>query len=331
MITEVLQKIQNELPVAVKEPFKGHSLANYIRNEGKDLIKENVPEYFQGYKFKGSPGESGWVKHKDCWIGVFNPEVCTGKSFANKGYYVVYGFPIDSRYVTFGINQSYGEAQTRYKKKWKIMLETHADQMRARIPDYSNRFEEGTPVYTKEDGERYYKSGFVYHKVYDVDNLPPEEELIEDLAIMLEAYKELFENGGRDMDADVRKQAETTHQAEPEEEEWESQESLVLKQHKGYERRNDNDIRKLKEKLNYPPCEICGFDFEKKYGTKYIEAHHIVPISEMKRKGLLSRKIKEKDIAMLCANCHRMIHRYKDLSVEDLKKLYLKNEKRDKR
>ena len=40
---------------------------------------------------------------------------------------------------------------------------------------------------------------------------------------------------------------------------------------------------------------------------------------------------REKDIAMLCANCHRMIHRYQDLSVEDLKELYIKNEKRDKR
>ena len=42
----------------------------------------------------------------------------------------------------------------------------------------------------------------------------------------------------------------------------------------------------------------------------------------MKKKGQTSRKIKEKDIAMLCANCHRMIHKKNPpLSLEELKKI----------
>lgn len=65
-------------------------------------------------------------------------------------------------------------------------------------------------------------------------------------------------------------------------------------------------------------CEICGFDFEKVYGSigsGFIEAHHLKPISMMKdgEKTLLE------DIVLLCSNCHSMVHRKKPwLSKEEL-------------
>jgi 5-methylcytosine-specific restriction protein A len=328
VISEVLRTIIGELPTAINEPFKDNYLADYIRNEGPDLIREKISEEFSSYKMKGSAGQTGWVVDKDCWIGIFNPEVSRGKKYASQGYYVVYGFPLNSRYVTFGIGQSFTEAEEKYgRKNWESMIELHAVQMRAKIPSFESRFSTGEPEYKKEDGEKYYKHGFVYNKVYDIDSLPDEEELVQDLELMLQAFKELFEKGGRDIDADLRKQQEDTQSIEPEEEVWESEDSLVLKEHKKYERKNNNAIQKLKEKLDYPPCEVCGFNFEKEYGTKYIEAHHIIPISEMRKKGQTSRTIREKDLAMLCSNCHRMIHRFKELSVFGLKELLSKDKK----
>lgn len=59
-------------------------------------------------------------------------------------------------------------------------------------------------------------------------------------------------------------------------------------------------------------CQICGFDFHKTYGDigrNYIEAHHTKPVSEMKE-GDVTRI---EDLAMVCANCHRMLHRKKPL------------------
>lgn len=54
-------------------------------------------------------------------------------------------------------------------------------------------------------------------------------------------------------------------------------------------------------------CEACGVDLEQVYGDTargYIECHHIVPLSlTPPRHSRLS------DLALLCANCHRMIHR----------------------
>jgi len=63
-------------------------------------------------------------------------------------------------------------------------------------------------------------------------------------------------------------------------------------------------------------CEICNFSFIEFYGEEYIECHHIVPIN----KG--ERITKLEDLALVCSNCHRMLHRKINgnyLSVEKLK------------
>lgn len=56
-------------------------------------------------------------------------------------------------------------------------------------------------------------------------------------------------------------------------------------------------------------CEACGFNFFEVYGDigkEYIEAHHLMkPVSSMKDGDVT----KIEDLAMLCANCHRMVHR----------------------
>ncbi len=69
-------------------------------------------------------------------------------------------------------------------------------------------------------------------------------------------------------------------------------------------------------------CQCCGFNFEKKYGDLgkgFIHVHHNKPVSESGP----TRPDPEKDMSVLCPNCHAMIHRDKTntLSVEDLKKI----------
>ena len=59
-------------------------------------------------------------------------------------------------------------------------------------------------------------------------------------------------------------------------------------------------------------CEVpkCGFDFEKRYGelgSGYAQVHHKIPLNKAPPEG---RKIVLKDLAVVCANCHAMIHRY---------------------
>ncbi len=67
-------------------------------------------------------------------------------------------------------------------------------------------------------------------------------------------------------------------------------------------------------------CEVCSFDFGLTYGERgsdYIEVHHVLPLH-------ISGEVRTKlsDLVMLCANCHRMIHRGKQwLTPEDLRAL----------
>lgn len=197
MLTDVLTKIITELPSAIKEPYTNHPLANYIRGEATDLIKKATPAKYHNFKFKGSAGMTGWVKNVDAWIGIFNPEITVG---ASKGYYIVYGFPHNSNFIRFGIGQAFEEAKNRYgSKSWEEVIDNLARICQLEIPSYADRFPSGKVEFSNHEGEGYYRSGFVYHRVYDVNNLPDESELVKDLEVMLDAYKDLFELRGSEL------------------------------------------------------------------------------------------------------------------------------------
>ncbi|UDI95286.1 HNH endonuclease [Pseudomonas sp. IAC-BECa141] len=51
-------------------------------------------------------------------------------------------------------------------------------------------------------------------------------------------------------------------------------------------------------------CEICNLDFREKYKVDYIEAHHKVPVSTFAS----GTKVTVDDFALLCANCHSVVH-----------------------
>ena len=55
-------------------------------------------------------------------------------------------------------------------------------------------------------------------------------------------------------------------------------------------------------------CSICGFDFEKAYGSigkGFIHVHHIVPISSIGKEYKLDVL---RDLIPVCPNCHAMLH-----------------------
>jgi 5-methylcytosine-specific restriction enzyme A len=68
-------------------------------------------------------------------------------------------------------------------------------------------------------------------------------------------------------------------------------------------------------------CEVCGFDFAICYGTRgigFIECHHTKPVETLAE----GHKTHINDLALVCANCHRIIHRMRPwLLVTDLKEL----------
>lgn len=68
-------------------------------------------------------------------------------------------------------------------------------------------------------------------------------------------------------------------------------------------------VRKKKGKLE---CEVCGFVFNADYGenigNNFIECHHKDPVAQSGKK-----KITVNDLALVCSNCHQMLHTKKPI------------------
>ncbi|MGH7720295.1 MAG: HNH endonuclease [Gemmatimonadaceae bacterium] len=82
---------------------------------------------------------------------------------------------------------------------------------------------------------------------------------------------------------------------------------LAIERDRSLVKRKKNQVQRLTGQFE---CEACGFDFARKYpalGSDFCEVHH--------RRGLAARGAAREttldDLAILCSNCHRMIHRTK--------------------
>jgi hypothetical protein len=99
---------------------------------------------------------------------------------------------------------------------------------------------------------------------------------------------------------------------------------LITRSHKLHERKplpSMNKKKKVLENTGKLACEVCGFDFHTTYGElgrNFAECHHLVPLSELTE----SKHTRPEDLAIVCANCHRMLHKASPLkTIEELKNI----------
>jgi len=97
---------------------------------------------------------------------------------------------------------------------------------------------------------------------------------------------------------------------------------ILARLHRARER-NARAARKKKDQVlsetGRLSCEVCTFDFREFYGDMgygVAECHHDVPISDPRG----SRRTKLSELAIICPNCHRIIHKRRPwLRVEALR------------
>lgn len=101
----------------------------------------------------------------------------------------------------------------------------------------------------------------------------------------------------------------------------------ILRLHKSRER--SSKLVKLKKKqiikdTGKLACEVCSMDFKATYGDLgigFAECHHKNPLSLREE----NKETKLSDLAIVCSNCHRMLHRKRPwLKIEALKDIYTK-------
>ncbi|MCX2742043.1 MrcB family domain-containing protein [Pontibacter anaerobius] len=273
-----------------RQAFAGNPLADQMRHEFPELINRILSDQTR-YKVVGSPGKGNWT---DCpWIAIFDTLVT---DTAQSGYYPVFLFKADMSGVYLSLNQGVTEVKDYYKSEARNVLKLRAEDYRAKIDLDTNDLLE-INLSSINSNARLYEAGNIIARYYPADNLPNETELIADILHFLHLYEELNFN---DTHVDENKGLTATEK----------------KQYRLHFRieRNSRLSKKVKEYKGYV-CEACEFDFTTKYGDlgrKFIEAHHLTPISNL---GIGQYKINiQTDFAVLCSNCHSMIHRLDDPS-----------------
>jgi 5-methylcytosine-specific restriction enzyme A len=103
---------------------------------------------------------------------------------------------------------------------------------------------------------------------------------------------------------------------------------ILTRLHKQKERNRkvvEQKKRKVLQETSRLLCEVCDFDFAKTYGNLgygFAECHHIVPIAQLDEQ----HHTRLADLAIVCANCHRMIHKSRPmLTTQELRAIVKHN------
>ena len=302
LFEEPLEKYEQ----ATNEEFTKHWIANKFRNDYPDEIRELIINSDR-YKIEGSPGKGNWTHCP--WIAILDKIITHSPQ---KGYYPVILFKRDMTGFYLSLNQGVTEIMENYKREAKSVLKLKAEDFKAKIGYTPPNFKElEIDLNGSSNTVKLYEAGNIIAKFYSKDLLPDEVAFRADLNEILEIYEMLIFNDNSTIE-------EEKDEKQIGKEGIENFKKLRL--HYRIER-NQALIKKVKKLKGYV-CEACDFSFEEKYGdlgSEFIEAHHLVPVSNLKGKELTLDA--EKDFAVLCSNCHRMIHKTDDPSdVENLRR-----------
>jgi 5-methylcytosine-specific restriction enzyme A len=182
--------------------------------------------------------------------------------------------------------------------------------IRARLKDHVTGFDvydlelESTATLPKD-----HEAGHAFGRQYGLDALPAEETLRFELQAICRAYLALTYRGGLDPSAE----GPTPGQGE----DLPAETLIEVRRYRMHQRieRNPKASRAAKQ-VHGTVCQACGFDFVSAYGELgkgYIEAHHLKSLSSLQEGVPVTYDIKS-DFVVLCANCHRMIHKMPDSS-----------------
>ncbi len=298
-----LALVLEEYKAATATTYKGNPVAGFLRQELPETVRwaiaNSIPERADDFLVKGSSGAGQWASCP--WCVVLDPIITESPE---RGFYPVYLFREDFSGVYLSLNQGVTDIREQYKAARKDALRSRASDFRSRLGKA-----EIEGMLTGIDLRPANKSGFsadyeegnIVAFFYPADGLPSNETLVADLAKMIGKYDLLISSTAAGLGTTL----------EPEE-----QDNALIEDHTAFRlhraiERNPRIASKVKEVHGFG-CEACGFSFPETYpgigNSLYIEAHHLVPVSELKGKKV-SRNPKT-DFAVLCANCHRMIHRY---------------------
>jgi 5-methylcytosine-specific restriction protein A len=298
-VRQAVQYVLEQYPGAMAGPQKDSAVAAFLRRDFPTALRE-VVDPVGDFIVKGSPGGGQWARSP--WVAIFNPLIT---DTAQRGYYPVYLFREDFSGVYLSLNQGVTAVKNRYHARAKQALSARAIDFRARLgalpPSFSMDSIDLKPSSSDNDSA-FYEAANICATFYDGASVPTDSRLTRDLTAILGTYSAIS-------DADPDLDSAAVEGDEPRTDDPFDEDHTRLRAHRRIER--NPAVSKRVKKAQGLVCKACEFDFRSCYPgierNEYIEAHHLVPIAELK-----GQKVKRDpfvDFAVLCANCHRMIHR----------------------
>ena len=289
-------------PSAHTQKFEKHPLGIFVRTSLSAAIKRVCEDRLL---VTGSVGNGTWAETS--WVAIFDPRITKS---AQNGVYVVYLFDQGGRHVYLSLNQATLEVYEEYKKLYRQVLEDRAVSTRELLSPYniSDLIQGPLDLTGKGRFTIGYCAGNILAIKYELTSIPNETDLVHDLNRMLHLYSTYVavKNGEVGESEELPDSINTGQEAEK------------YRWHRRAER--NQRLSADAKKFHGSTCKVCGFNFEERYGERgrgYIEAHHIVPFADLAKEPEPVTLDPKTDFVVVCANCHRMLHRTKPAILPD--------------
>lgn len=330
-------------------------VAQVLINEIPDIIRANITSNLivEGSAGKGQMAE---IPH----VCLFDTDITDS---AERGYYIVYLFSADGSRLYISLIQGWTDFSKKFPKAEEAYAAVSRTTMIARqVLTSSPNFSFAKPeLFRKRSLGKGYELGNICSKVYLSNQIPSDEELMDDLRELISIYQKLK----WDVGTSLVDYAITV-------DEWMFQESIqsvspsevnIVTPISKPEKVQVFGITRWKRNPQYSAYAIrrasylCEYDenhttfIARRHGHNFVEAHHLVPM-EFQDRFEQPLDVPE-NILSLCPNCHRAIHHSREdtkkemiskflvkrkteleeagllMSADDLLKLYSKIEKAD--
>ncbi|HDR3894792.1 MULTISPECIES: MrcB family domain-containing protein [Bacillus] len=176
-LREKFLTVMNEYLQARTERFAGHKMGSVVRHEmATEITRLPFIDHNQ-YVVTGSIGQGNWAAVP--WLAIMNKDITTS---TQRGYYIVYLFSEDMQRLYLTIGQ--GVTETTKEEMQKIK-----EEIREQI-HMSDKVQKDDEIFlgTSQKAKGYANSTAAYI-AYDVNEMPSDTELVEDLEEMLRYYE----------------------------------------------------------------------------------------------------------------------------------------------
>ena len=183
---ETIEKLMRGYKTAKNEVFANNSFGEFVRNDIPAMFYKTGLIDKEKYLITGSVGQGNWAMVP--WIGIFDRSITTS---ATKGVYIVYLLSKDCSELYLTFNQGCTEIRKAHSKKETItIMRKKAGEIAEQIDNHGFLEDENISL-----GEGItelgllYQKGTIFYKRYEVDAIPDDNELLDDLSKMMDIYK----------------------------------------------------------------------------------------------------------------------------------------------